>query len=618
MRLKIATKTVAGFLLMIVLMSVVAVLGLQGLSKVTADYTDIVNRTDIMLIQARRLDAAELAVSRATFGYLLTQNPQLKADYDAARQESADALTQLKSMMRAEEAKADIADAEAADAAFEAAVQPVFSMTTASKEQIDDLVASKLTPSRAKVTADLAKLTSSLESYNLETQKAAATQATQTREFSVAVAALAAVLGIVIAVVFARSISRPVVAVAGVARRLAEGDLTVEELKVSSRDEVAEMASSINLMVGTMRDVMQRISLGAQSVTAASEELTAAAEAAAQAAQGSAQAIAQVAAGASEQSEATASVDATVGQVQSAIGQVASGATQSAGEVQQAAELMSAMTRSLAEMVTAAADTAAGSQRAAATAQSGANVVERTLEEFEQIRTVAVQASDSVKRLEKLSGQIGAITEVISGIADQTNLLALNAAIEAARAGEHGRGFAVVADEVRKLAERSASSAREITSLIEDIQNGTAESVKAMDMGVQRVEQGTQLAVEAGQALKGLLTATQEAAQGMGQITEQAAEVKEGAAKVAQAFDGVAALTEENTAATEQMAAGAAEVTKAVDRIAHVSQENAAASEEVSASVEELTASSEEVASSAQSLAKTAQDLQEQVLRFKL
>jgi methyl-accepting chemotaxis protein len=617
MRLKIATKTVAGFLLVIVLLGVVAVLGLQGLSKVTASYQDITDRTDIMLIQAGRLDAAELAVSRAAYGYVLTQNPQLKTEYDAARQESADAFTQLKAMMQAAEAKADIAEAEAADDAFAATIQPVFDMTGASKEQIDDLV-TKAAPSRAKIAAATAKLTAFLEQYNQDTKNAAATQATQTRELSVVVAALAAVLGIVIAMVFARSISRPVVAVAGVARRLAEGDLTVEDLKVSSRDEVAEMASSINLMVGTMRDVMRQIGLGAQSVTAASEELTASSEAAAQAAQGSAQAIAQVAAGASEQSEATASVNATVEQVQAAIQQVASGATQSAGEVQQAAELMGAMIRSLEEMVTTAADTAAGSQRAAATAQSGADVVGRTLEEFEQIRTVAVQASDSVKRLEKLSGQIGAITEVISGIADQTNLLALNAAIEAARAGEHGRGFAVVADEVRKLAERSASSAREITSLIEDIQNGTAESVKAMDMGVQRVEQGTQLAVEAGQALKGLLTATQEAAQGMGQITEQAAEVKEGAAKVAQAFDGVAALTEENTAATEQMAAGAAEVTKAVDRIAHVSQENAAASEEVSASVEELTASSEEVASSAQSLAKTAQDLQEQVLRFKL
>jgi len=146
------------------------------------------------------------------------------------------------------------------------------------------------------------------------------------------------------------------------------------------------------------------------------------------------------------------------------------------------------------------------------------------------VGVVVGQSADRIQELDRLSEQVGSITDVISSIADQTNLLALNAAIEAARAGEHGRGFAVVADEVRKLAEQSAASAREIADLIRSIQTGTADAVKSMNLATERLAATNELAVEAGTALGDILGAVKQAAEEVGRIAGKVEKVKEHAA----------------------------------------------------------------------------------------
>jgi methyl-accepting chemotaxis protein len=216
------------------------------------------------------------------------------------------------------------------------------------------------------------------------------------------------------------------------------------------------------------------------------------------------------------------------------------------------------------------------------------------------------------------SDQIGAIVETIDDIASQTNLLALNAAIEAARAGEHGKGFAVVADEVRKLAERSSVATKEIGGLIKGIQKTVNEAVVAMSESAGEVEVGVTQANNAGHALESIVAAADAVYQQADQATKAAEKMNLAANELVTAVDSVSAVIEENTAATEEMSAGAHEVTQSIENIASVSEENSASVEEVSASAEEMSAQVEEVSAAATSLEEMAQALQEVVSQFKL
>ncbi|WP_374712871.1 methyl-accepting chemotaxis protein [Symbiobacterium terraclitae] len=616
MKLTIAAKTMLGYLVVLSLLAVVSVTGLWGLGSVTASYEDMVSGVDAMEVLAHRLNASELAKSRAVLGWMLTQNPKFQTALDEAIRESHDVIAAMKELARVAEVQDILEDVEASNHAFDEVLQPVFAQTSFTPKEIEDLAEIRLAAARDRVYDSLQQLLTLLDGMAADTHDGVRSRAAAVRAATLAASALAVALGFGIGFVFSRSLSRPIVALAEVVRQVAAGDLRVKELRIASRDEVGDLAAAVNQMVRNLREVLERVSQSAAAVMSASRQLSEVSEGAARAAEGTSQAVFQVASGSAAQSNDAADAHAMVRQLQDAIDQIAAGAARSSAEVQESAVRLQQMLRELEAMAGATLDSAAGARQAAQHANAGADVVARTLQEMEQLGQVVMASAGRIRELDRLSGRIGAITEVISSIADQTNLLALNAAIEAARAGEHGRGFAVVAEEVRKLAERSAASTREIEELIRSIQSGTADAVKTMEEGTERISNTNQLAAEAAAALNGILSVAQQAAAELENLARRAEATQSDAASVARTFNDVAALTEENSAATEEMAAGAAEMTHVIDRVARVSQENAAATEEVSASVEELTASAEEVAAAARSLAGTAHELQAQLKRF--
>ena len=294
--------------------------------------------------------------------------------------------------------------------------------------------------------------------------------------------------------------------------------------------------------------------------------------------------IQQVAQGISEQSTGITQTSTSVDQMNRAIDGVARGAQAQAAAISQASEVTSHISIAIEQVTNNAQAVTHDSAEAASLSRNGAKTVKETIAGMETIRSKVGLSASKVEEMGTRSEEIGAILETIEDIASQTNLLALNAAIEAARAGEQGKGFAVVADEVRKLAERSSMATKEIAKLIKGIQNTVNEAVGAMRDSASEVEAGVARANSAGIVLDNILVAAESVYKQAEEAGNAAAKVSAAAAELVQSVDSVSAVIEENTAATEQMAANSSELTRSIENIASVSEESSAAIEEVSAS----------------------------------
>ena len=286
--------------------------------------------------------------------------------------------------------------------------------------------------------------------------------------------------------------------IAGAAECVAAGDLTVA---VTPRSEHDVLAASLNRMVDGLRDVVAMVDLSATDVADSSRQFHAATAQSGATVQQVSQAIQSVAGGAQDSSSAAQETNASVGELGNAIAAIARGVAEQAARVDTTRSTADRMTAEMDAVAARAAEVAEASEQAKQIARDGGQAVRETTAVMTDIQDVVGRASSRVEDLGCLGQRIGAVVETIDDIAEQTNLLALNAAIEAARAGEHGRGCAVVADEVRKLAERSSRETKQISELIQQVQAGTDAAVSAMHMGAAKVEEGSDKARVAGQAL---------------------------------------------------------------------------------------------------------------------
>jgi methyl-accepting chemotaxis protein len=242
-------------------------------------------------------------------------------------------------------------------------------------------------------------------------------------------------------------------------------------------------------------------------------------------------------------------------------------------------------------------EVASNSQKAAANAQDSNELINNLgaiakdlLDKMDSIKSASAESSVAIMELDGKSKQIGEIVNLITNIADQTNLLALNAAIEAARAGEHGRGFAVVADEVRKLAEDSGNAAKQISTLIGEIQEGTHNAVTSMQQGSIEVETGA--------------TALNEAVSVIG--------------KVVDAGNLIASMVQDIAAAAQEQSASIEEVTSSIEEVSAISEESAAGTQEASAAVQQQSSTMQDLSRSAQDLSEMAANMRQMVSKFKL
>jgi methyl-accepting chemotaxis protein len=242
---------------------------------------------------------------------------------------------------------------------------------------------------------------------------------------------------------------------------------------------------------------------------------------------------------------------------------------------------------------------------AAKVAQEGRQAVDQTIEGMQRIHQAMAEIVRVIEGLEKSSGEIGAIVAVIDDLAEQTNLLALNAAIEAARAGEHGRGFAVVADEVRKLAERSAKATGEIAALIAGVQRESKLAIVSTREGRAVISEGTRLAAGAGDSLGAIVQAVDQVTAFMGQIAHAAGEQDRAATQISTAMTAMNRLSQQVIGATREQAKGSEQIVQAVDSMNRMTRE-------VSTAMVEQRKGGEQVVEAAETINAMSGDLQEQ------
>ena len=423
-----------------------------------------------------------------------------------------------------------------------------------------------------------------------------------------------------------------------VTEAVATGDLTtsanvtIRSIEAKSQDEVGDLGRAFNSMgdqlgrlgtanvdmVNNLRDIVGQVSNTAGDVSAASEQLASAAEQAGQATQNIAEQAQGLSKGAADQETAVGDTTESVKQLGSAIDQIAEGAQQQNKTVEETTSTITEVSRAITEVAGNAQEATEGSKSADDAARKGLGIVEQTVDGMGQIKNAVSDVADRIGDLGEQSAEIGKIVAVIDDIAAQTNLLALNAAIEAARAGEQGRGFAVVADEVRQLAERVTQATSEIAGLIDGVQKGVEESVKATEKGTEEVERGSELANQAGESLNEIQAAVQIVTNQVEQISAAAEQVTASSDEMVKSIESVSAITEETTAATEEMAASNDQVQEAMGSISTITTQTGASVEESSAATEELSSQVEEVVASSSALGDMAGVLTSAVARFKL
>jgi len=399
----------------------------------------------------------------------------------------------------------------------------------------------------------------------------------------------------------------------GSARKVASGDLTVS---VRTRSERDELGNAFAMMVANLLKLVRQVSENARKLNESSSQMAVAAEQAGSATSQIAETIQQLTQGAIQQSEAVNKTAGSVDQMSHMIDSVSRGAQEQTAAMQRASKVTKQISSAIEQVAGNTQVVKDDSNHAADAARAGFRTVEDTVSGMQSIKAKVDLSATKVQEMGSRSDQIGAIVETIEDIASQTNLLALNAAIEAARAGEHGKGFAVVADEVRKLAERASSSTKEINGLVKSIQTTVSEAIAAMNESAREVDAGVVNANKAGEALKAILEASESVNQQALQASKATEQMASASKDLVQSVDTVATVVNQNASATDQMAVSSTDVTHSIENIASISEENSASFEEVAASTEEMNAQVDMVTQSAASLADMAQALQQVVDQF--
>lgn len=378
----------------------------------------------------------------------------------------------------------------------------------------------------------------------------------------VAIGIFIIILSVIVAIIAARIITTPIKEVVKKITAMADGDMSLPPLKQKTQDEIGVLVQSTNIMNEKLHGLISTIHGVSADVAASSEEL------------------AQSASGVKAGSE----------QIAMTMTDLAEGSESQASSAGDLANMMESFKVNVQQATDQGTAMANDSQAVLQLTATGQGLMNASTEQMATIDRIVQEAVFKVEGLNSQSQEISKLVEVIDSIANQTNLLALNAAIEAARAGEQGKGFAVVADEVRKLAEQVSLSVTDISSIVSRIQSETKDVTMSLQTGYDEVKKGTEQITETGETFGTITTAVNRMSDNIHSITEN--------------LHGISTTTDQ--------------INRSIDEIAAITQESAAGVEQTTATIEETASTMEEIANNTDQLAILAGNLNSQVQQFKL
>lgn len=561
--MSISKKLYSVFFILIAFIAIVAVTGYIQLMNVKNTYSDILNDRVAKITEVKDVQYASAMQGVYMRSYVLDPEQGTLDNLKKQQEIISTKADDLSNKFYTENMKQELQIIEQNQEKFLASSQSIIDMVKNDKhDKALEIIDSGIRPANEAIQMSVDKVVDYQTEQIKIGQQDAEVKIHKGITFMITIALIALLVAIVCALYITRNIAKPVNALKEAASTIAQGDLTEPDIIVNSKDEIHSLAESFNTMKKSLQSLIANVMSNVEQTTAAAEELTASTDEVATASQDVAKQLEMITEGAHSAAETGKESAVAVEETASSVQMIASSTQEVHG----------------------------GAIEAQTVAKQGHQTLRTTFKQLKVIQESSTDTKEKIRKLSQQSEKIGNITKVITAITDQTNLLALNAAIEAARAGEHGKGFAVVADEVRKLAEESKKSAEQIVRLTDIIQKDTVDVEQAVELTVSNVNDGVDLIHEAQQSFNAILTSVD---------------------TMAQKVEQVSAATQEVSAASEEVAASVQEMSQSADMAASSTELVAAATEEQAATIGEIN-------SVAKSLTSNAIQLQEQVQKFKI